>query len=259
MCGRYTLTVAGESLAVALAVEELATMHAQPRFNLSPSELAPVLIAGGVPGAPGPLQAARMRWGFRDGKPTAEQRTPLINARVETVRLKPTFRAAFASRRCLIPADGFIEWTAAGRRDGQGNQGRQPWWIYPASGEVMTFAGIWSPAADEAGLSTFAILTTEARGNLRELHGRMPLVIPRTYRSQWLASAGSATQAMEALERDVSLNVWTEFLFRRVSPQINRAGNEGEHLLDPHTPEDLGSGVDPRPSLGNMQRDLFSG
>jgi putative SOS response-associated peptidase YedK len=105
MCGRYTLSQA----------ERLEELYAErglelvPRYNIAPTQVVPVVLDE----SPGRLSAAR--WGLipiwaRDKKIASS----LINARCETVAVKPAFRTAFKKRRCLIPADGFYEWQKVG-------------------------------------------------------------------------------------------------------------------------------------------------
>ena len=121
----------------------------------------------------------------------------LINARSETAGEKPSFRAAMRARRCLIPADGYYEWTRRGRV-------RQPWLIEPADGVPFAFAGLWERwtvprgaalTGSLAGLrpgdavETCTILTTEANGTLAGLHHRMPVILPPGALDAWLGGA----------------------------------------------------------------------
>lgn len=119
----------------------------------------------------------------------------LINARAETAAVKPAFRAAFAKRRCLVPADGFYEW----RREGSV---RQPWLIARRDRELMALAGLWehwrvpegaalrgSLAERRSGdaVETFTIITTEANDTMRALHHQMPVILPTEAFEPWLA------------------------------------------------------------------------
>lgn len=288
MCGRYTLTKDGEALAVALGVEGLRQVHLRPRANITPTERAPVLVGAPVDPAMadpvGPLlRAVSMRWGFAAGG--ASVRHPLINARSETVHQKPTFRASFSHHRCLILADGFIEWTDAPRR----GQPRQPWWIHPSPGELLTFAGIWTPSESEpAGErdlvgeqdpaeGSFAILTTPSRGQARRIHDRMPLCIPPHLRELWMASAedalvlirtldganvGSAAlgESLAAAAPGGSLAPLPAFSLRAIDSRINRGGFEDPSLLDPIVPlEAEPSPSRPPQSHLPQQTDLFPG
>jgi putative SOS response-associated peptidase YedK len=106
----------------------------------------------------------------------------LFNARAETLAGKPSFRDAFQRRRCLIPADGFYEWTGEKGR-------RQAVRFQLASGEPFAFAGLyetWRPPAGGAPLSTCTIVTTAPNGLVAPVHDRMPAILPREGEALWL-------------------------------------------------------------------------
>jgi putative SOS response-associated peptidase YedK len=122
------------------------------------------------------------RWGLVPSwakDPSFGART--INARSETAAEKPAFRAAMRSRRCLVPVDGFYEWTAA--EDG----GRQPWHVRRRDGTPFALAGLYEHwGAGERTIESFTILTTEANEVLRPLHDRMPVVVAPADFAAWL-------------------------------------------------------------------------
>jgi putative SOS response-associated peptidase YedK len=173
MCGRYTLTEPGAIL------EELGLeppLDLAPRYNVAPTDPMPVVLI-----RDGHKVAEIHRWGLvpswseKPGK-------PLINARAETAARRPAFRDAMARRRCLVPADGFIEW----RRDGKR---RLPHWIRPAGGGAMTLAGIWERWKGEGAsdwLLSFAILTGPANDAVGAIHDRMPIVVAPGDRDRWI-------------------------------------------------------------------------
>ena len=115
----------------------------------------------------------------------------LINARAETVAVKPAFRRAFARRRCILPADGYYEWQAVTE---QGKQRKQPYYIYRKDGGALAFAGVYElwrdetrPADDDgAWLWTAAIITTQATDDVGQIHDRMPMVITPDHWADWL-------------------------------------------------------------------------
>lgn len=172
MCGRYTLTSPERAIREVLedSSEEATRLTPRagarqllqtPRYNVAPTQEMPVVRRGG--------ELAFLRWGFRSIGTTL-----LINARSETLRTKPSFRQAFKSRRCLVPADGFYEWTRGPKNT------RQPWWIHAPDGRPFAFAGLWED-------DLFTIVTCEARGTIRELHDRMPVMLfDRPARRAWL-------------------------------------------------------------------------
>ena len=109
----------------------------------------------------------------------------MLNARVESLTEKPAFRTAAATRRCLVPADGWYEW--APRHDAPG---KQPYYVTPEDGSGLAFAGLWEVwGRGEDRLYTCTVVTAPAVGALTEVHPRMPLVLPRERWAEWLDPA----------------------------------------------------------------------
>jgi putative SOS response-associated peptidase YedK len=164
----------------------------------------------------------------------------LINARAETVSTKPAFRRAFARRRCLLPADGFYEWQAAG--DGQVGDGprtrKQPYFIHRADGGVLAFAGIYelwrdSAVADGdpgAWLWTAAIITTRAQDDLGRIHDRMPMVIEPERWSDWLDPSQADDAKLHALLAPAASGGLTSY---PVSTEVNSVRHNGPGLIEP--------------------------
>jgi putative SOS response-associated peptidase YedK len=174
MCGRYTLAAGADELVEAFEVPPPA-FDLEPRYNIAPSQEA-VVVAADRRGR----RMGLLTWGLVPA--WADDPGPgIINARSESVADKRSFRDAFARRRCLVPADGFYEWKKEGG-------GKVPYWIHPADGGVMSFAGIWErwsrPGAEPR--HTFAILTTDASEDLAPIHDRMPVVLDPADRERWL-------------------------------------------------------------------------
>jgi putative SOS response-associated peptidase YedK len=222
MCGRYTLTPSADELVEVFDVDELTFEDWAPRYNLAPTQDAPVIIRG----PEGERRMGLMRWGLVPGwadDPGIGNR--LINARSETVARRSAFREAFASRRCLVPADGFYEWQ---RREGEGSGKpvKVPHWIHRPDRRPFAFAGLWErwrPSNGGDALVTFTILTTAPNARVRPLHDRMPVVLPdRRAEDGWL-SAGDA--ALLAPAPDDYLEAWP------VSTAVNRPANEGPELV----------------------------
>ena len=162
-----------------------------------------------------------LRWGlvpFWAKDPSIGNR--MINARAETVAEKPSYRAAFRHRRCVVLADGFYEW----RRE---NDAKTPYFISLASGGPFALAGLWENWTDkESGesLQTTTLITTEANDFMQSLHHRMPVVIEPKAVGDWLG--GSAEPMEKAAERTPELQAWP------VDRRVNNARNEGEELID---------------------------
>ena len=180
MCGRYTLAAPAGPLVETFEVGPL-TFDLVPRFNIAPGQDAPV-VAEDRRGR----RLGLLRWGLVPGW-VDDPGSGFINARAESVSTKPSFREAFRRRRCLVPADGFYEW----RRD---ETGKQPFWIHPAAGGVIAFAGLWErwSRPGEEPRHTFAIITTRASADVAWVHDRMPVVVTPEHRGCLARPGGSA-------------------------------------------------------------------
>jgi putative SOS response-associated peptidase YedK len=181
MCGRFTLATPAGEWAALFRLDEVPDV--EPRFNIAPTQdVAVVRAPPGLrehpglhlapAGSPVPREVTRMRWGLipRWAREIGSGQ-PLINARSETVAEKPSFRDSYRERRCLVVADGFYEWQAAGRR-------KQPYWIGLADRQPFGFAGLWDSWKAEDGqmVESCTILTTAANESLRALHDRVNYV-----------------------------------------------------------------------------------
>lgn len=156
-----------------------------------------------------------MRWGFIPAYVRGDESPPvLINARSETVHEKPAFRAAFMRRRCLLPADGFYEWT--GRKGA-----KRPFLLSRPDGGLFGFAGIWECWQDRVNggeIDTVAILTCEANGVVGRLHNRMPVILQPEQFEPWLG--GEETELETA--RELMKPVPDDFLqAAEMDPKIN--------------------------------------
>ena len=217
MCSRYSLTSPPEAVRGMFGtfnVEEF-----PPRYNIAPTQ--PVLIVRNS------LQHRRelvlVRWGLIPSwvKDPAAFST-LINARAETATVKPSFRASMRHRRCLIPTDGFYEWT--------GEKGaKQPHLIRPKGGGLMAMAGIWEHwlGADGSEVETMAILTVSANRTMEAIHDRMPAIVPPAAFETWLdCRSGSSEDAAGVLRPapDDLLEIIP------VSRRLNNPRNEGPQV-----------------------------
>ncbi|MFF9094253.1 SOS response-associated peptidase [Streptomyces sp. NPDC014802] len=243
MCGRYASTRSPQDLTRLFDVTDWRPDETlAPSWNVAPTddvyavlERAPRKDSTDAP--PG-RQLRPLRWGLvpswaKDPKIGSR----LINARVETVHEKPAYRRAFARRRCLLPADGFYEWTAI-KDAATGKTRKQPYFIHPADGQVLALAGLYEywrnpeikndddPAA---WLVTCTIITTEATDAAGRVHPRMPLALTPDHYSAWLDPHHDDTEELRALltqPADGNLNA------RPVTTAVNDTRNNGAHLVD---------------------------
>jgi putative SOS response-associated peptidase YedK len=244
MCGRFTQQRPSAELAALFAAEDLAASPGG-RFNLAPRQSGLVVVERDdqrraiVP----------YRWGLI---PTwakdARIGSRLINARAETVATTPAFRASFARRRCIVPADGFYEWERLTP------QVRQPNLVRRADGEPMAFAGLWStwrdPAEPDAEpVRTFTIITTGANATLAPIHDRMPAILPASAWDAWLDPAPAEPGELLALLAPAPDDLLERF---PVSRRVNDVRNEGPDLVVPLGP--TGPGPRPAPPTGEQAR-----
>lgn len=176
MCSRYFLDADGNVIAYAFRVP--ADDRIRKRYNIAPSQEAPVVRAG----EGGARQLAWLRWGlvpFWAKDPSMASR--MINARSETAMEKPAFREAFRSRRCAVPASGFYEWTGDPKH-------RVPHAITVEGRPLVAFAGLWERWNDREGerVETFTILTTAANHFVTPMHDRMPAILADGDIDTWL-------------------------------------------------------------------------
>lgn len=185
MCGRYALFLDPDEFTDAFGV---APPGDYVTYNAAPGQSLPVVRV-----EDGERTAVDAEWGFVPAW-ADDSREGHVNARAETVREKPGFEDAYASRRCLVPASGFYEWrTESGER--------QPYYFERADGSPLAMAGVWSrytPATRQATLTgfgdegvapveTFAVLTRTASRTVADYHDRAPVVVDRDDYGTWLA------------------------------------------------------------------------
>ncbi len=228
MCGRYAITATPELVGETFeALWELEPAQARlPRFNVAPTQSAPVVrIAGG----PGRRMVSLLRWGLVPSwadDPSIGQR--LINARVETASTKPSFRAAWKRRRCLVPITHFYEWKRDGAR-------KQPMAIAPVEsgggGSLLALGGVWESWRGE--MESFTILTTEPNDLLRPIHDRMPLVIPASRWSRWLDPAWSGPEGEAELAEWSAPAPPSVLRVFAVSPLVNSPRHDSPECLAP--------------------------
>lgn len=241
MCGRMTLTRSVEEIAEAFA--RVAGFPAlvgpdgrplSPRYNIAPSQPVLTVVQDGI----GPGAFAWKTWGLVPGwARDASIGNKLFNARAETVDEKPSFRAAFKRRRCLVVADGFYEWSAR-------NRGHRPHWFHPRAEPLLAFAGLhehWSAASAPA-IDSCTVITTEANADLAGVHTRMPVVLAREAWRAWLDPASDAA----ALKRLLVPAPEGTLLARVVSWRVNEPRHDDPECLDPVPESPAETGEDGR-------------
>lgn len=241
MCGRYTLTrheKIVEDLEASLEVSVAHDPWWKPRWNVAPTQPAPVVTLHG-----GARTIELMRWGLvphwagHDGK-----KPPLmINARVESLNAKQFFRDALQRKRCLVPADGFFEWIAAGQPVRGGKKAPpRPFYFHPRSQHLAAFAGLWARSHDDRGneLHSFTIITAKANDVVRPIHDRMPIILDPSAYAAWLDPAVDG-DAARALLGQPSGGDWVR---EPVSTRVNKVDHDDPACITPEAPAADGQG-----------------
>ncbi len=219
MCSRYSLTSPPEAVRSYFALGEVPEFP--PRYNIAPSQPVGIVRTD----AHGARIFRLVRWGLIPSWTKEPAKiSMMINARSETVTEKPSFRGAIRHRRCLVPTNGFYEWT--------GTPGsKTPHLIRRPHTALMAMAGLWEHwvGADGSEIETMAILTTSANGTVAAVHDRMPVILAPEYFDLWLdCRSGSAVAVLGLLTPapEDLLEIVT------VSRRVSNSRNEGPELWE---------------------------
>jgi putative SOS response-associated peptidase YedK len=249
MCGRYASARKRQELLDDFQIELDATEDAlEPDYNVAPTKPVPAVITRAPHGpgdgtdaagaGPAPDTAARVvrqlrmvRWGLVPSwAKDASIGNRLINARAETVHEKPSFRKAFARRRCLLPADGYFEWYTSATNGKKPN--KEPFFIRPRDGKIMAMAGLYelwhSPEGEWIWSST--VITTAATDDLGRIHDRMPMIVRPDRWDAWLDPARTGSEETRDLLVPAMTGAMEAF---PVSKAVNNVRNNGAELLQP--------------------------
>ena len=210
----------GNALAAELGVTSDSLVDYRPRYNIAPTQ--PYFIVR-LEYENRTAQAASwglVNWWAKD----ARQAARFINARAEGIEARPAFRDAFQRRRCVIPADGFFEWTGP-------KTARRPIWFHRGDGGLLLFAGLYEAWQKQPGNweTTFTIITTAANATMTPYHDRMPVILPEARADDWmnpLCPDAMALKPMLAPAPDDLLRTTP------VSPLLNNPKFDSPELLE---------------------------
>ena len=220
MCGRFTITRRdGNMLAAELGVAADSFVDYRPRYNVAPTQMHYVVRVKFEN-----REVLPARWGLvNTWAKTASTAAKNINARAETVNTRPTFREAFIKRRCVVPADGFFEWTGP-------KTARQPTWFHREDNQLLLFAGLyesWRPKPDQWE-TTFTILTTAANALTRQYHDRMPVILADRDADDWMDPRAPDPLVLKKLLVPAPADL---LIATPVSPAVNDVDNDSPDLL----------------------------
>ena len=223
MCGRFTNKAKPEQIEREFKVGAKNPNLFEPRYNIAPTQMIEVVLQ-----ERDERILTQLKWGLVPSwskDPSIGSR--MINARAETLIEKPSFRDAFASRRCIIPASGFYEWQKT-------NSGaKQPFYFYLKDKEVFGFAGLWETWLDkETGeeLETCTIITTEANEAVEPVHDRMPVILKAENYDEWLDAKEKNT---DRLQKFLVPYPAEEMSAHEVSRSVNIPDTDSPELIKP--------------------------
>jgi putative SOS response-associated peptidase YedK len=220
MCGRFTLTHReARLLAAKLGVSVESMLEYRPRYNIAPTDSHWIVRTRYEDREVLPAKWGLINFWMTDRK----QAFKSINARAETLQKLPSFREAFAKRRCVVPADGFFEWTGP-------KEDRRPLWFHRSDGGLIYFTGLyesWRPTPDEKE-RTFTIITTTPNALMEPVHNRMPVILEDDAVDEWLYARQTTNSLMELLRpAREDLLVATP-----VSTRVNSVKNDDPECLE---------------------------
>jgi putative SOS response-associated peptidase YedK len=221
VCGRFTQAFSYSDLHAYFSFFGQPLGNLEPRFSLCPTQ--DIIVA--LPAPDGAHKLERMRWGLVPPwwKKPLRELPSTFNARAETVAEKPTFRAAFRARRCIIPASGTYEWQD--RTDG-----KQPWYFTPAEGPLLLIAGLWEEAdhPEQSGktIRSATMVITDANSFVAQYHDRMPVLLDSETMKSWMSGEAGHELLKPATE--------TMLKAHPVSRRLNNARvGDNETLIQP--------------------------
>jgi putative SOS response-associated peptidase YedK len=218
MCGRFAIAYTMGLFARFGVKGDLPKI--EPRFNIAPTQLAPIVLENGE------RRAVMMRWGlvpFWAKDPKIGNR--LKNARAETVSTKPAFRASLKKRRCIVPLTGFYEW----KRDGKQ---KTPFYVHMKDDSFFGLAGLYDNwrRPDESSMQSFTIVTTRPNSLLENIHNRMPVIIREEQEDDWLGGSELSPKALASFFKPFPPRPMAAY---EVSKDVNSPVNDSPELIKP--------------------------
>jgi putative SOS response-associated peptidase YedK len=220
MCGRFTLHTPEARIREAFHLEHKEPLGLTPRFNIAPSQDIPI-----VRNSESGLEMALAKWGLVPAwSKVPKTKYSTINARIETVAEKPSFRTPFKHRRCLIPSDGFYEWKVV-------NSHKIPHYIRMRDSGVFAFAGLWDRwEGGGESIDSCNIIVMPANEVMKPLHERMPAIIAPAHYDLWLdPRITDKDEIMQFLNSAPSGRLKAY----QVSPWVNVPAHDDERCIQP--------------------------
>jgi|SRR5690625_5237313 len=219
VCGRFTLHASKEEIQKAFQLSD-PILDYKISYNIAPGQRVLAIIHDGER-----KRAGYLRWGLVPSWAKDEKiGYKMINARSETAHEKPSFKNLMARKRCLIVADSFYEWK---QRDGS----RQPKRIQLQDRKLFAMAGLWDKwEQKDKTLFTCTMLTTEANEFMKDIHHRMPIILPKEQEDEWIEPYVKSPLEARDFLRSVQVEPLTAY---KVSTHVNKATNNDLQCIHP--------------------------
>ena len=218
MCGRKTLSMSKREIIEQLMVDEWQAEDYTPSYNIAPTQNSVVLVQ-----ERGYNIVRSMRWGLIPAWSKNElYGSKMINARIETVTAKPSFKNLIPKNRCIVLSDGYYEWKQSGGR-------KVPFFIQRKGGGLMFFAGLWTTwSMSSKRIFTYTILTTKAQGDVSAIHNRMPILLDKPKVEMWTNLDNQFSEIQQELSKFKN-----RFSYYQVSDFVNSPKNNSMECIAP--------------------------
>ena len=208
MCGRYVITKALSK--TKNLVSKSNNVVDEINYNAFPGSVLPVITKN-----EDQVVLSKYHWGLvPKWSEKMKDFKPLNNARLETIHEKVTFKGLILSRRCVIPADGYYEW----RKDE--NDRKVPYYFTGTDLQTLYFAGLYQKNIN----TEFSIITNEAKGDVTEIHHRMPVILKKEDINRYLDLTTDALNLLNAYPA-------VPLIFNEVSREVNNPANNTPELI----------------------------
>ena len=218
MCGRKTLTKNKGAIIEELMIDDWQIEDYLPSYNIAPTQYSTVIIQ-----SKGSNVAKSMRWGLIPSWSKNDSfSSKMINARLETVSNKPSFKNLIYQKRCIVPSDGYYEWKKNGTH-------KTAYFINRKDNGLLLFAGLWELWSSPSGpVYSYTIITTKAQQDIAHIHNRMPVILDESKVDRWINIKNKSFKIQEAISQtEKSLNHY------QVSNFVNLTSNNSKKCITP--------------------------
>ncbi len=216
MCGRFINLNRIDKLNKIFEISESKTVEDKISYNIAPSQSTIIITNLKF------FKIEKADWGIKFFDKRQNQEKQIINSRLETIQKKTLFKDSFEKRRCVIPANGYYEWSIK-------NNVKNPYFINIPDNEMIYFAGIWKYFNfNKSSLKVFSIITKPANILLKEIHDRMPLTLSTEESKDYLDHNKS-----NYLTNNVKFNLEEYFEFFKISKFVNNPINNSSECIKP--------------------------